>query len=139
MTCVYGGLPLFQRRSPLKSGLLTGKYNDGIPDNTRLTLPGYEWLKERLLSDEGKKNIEKVKELTKIADELGITMAALALTWTLKNKNVSTVITGASSVDQVKANMKTMDYLSLLTDEVMEKIEDILQNKPATFVDLAKF
>ena len=116
--------------SPLKSGILTGKYGDGFPENTRLSLPGYEWLKDALLSEEGQKNIQKVRELSNIAEELGITMAQLALTWTLKNKNVSTVITGASSAEQVKQNMKVIDFVGLLTDDVLSKIEDILQNKP---------
>jgi len=116
--------------SPLKSGILTGKYNNGVPDDSRLSLPGYEWLKEVLLSEEGLKNIEKVKKLTKIAEELGISMTALALTWAVKNPNVSTVITGASKPEQVKENMKVLDYVSLLTDDVMERIEEILDNKP---------
>ncbi|PIQ08547.1 MAG: aldo/keto reductase [Ignavibacteriales bacterium CG18_big_fil_WC_8_21_14_2_50_31_20] len=117
--------------SPLKSGILTGKYNDGLPSNTRLSLPGYEWLKERLLSDDGQKDIQKVRELTVVAKELGISMAQLALTWALSNKNVSTVITGASSANQVKENMKVLDFVSLLTEDVLAKIEGILQNKPS--------
>ncbi|NOX66286.1 MAG: voltage-dependent potassium channel subunit beta [Chlorobi bacterium] len=116
--------------SPLKSGILTGKYNNGVPDDSRLSLPGYEWLREALLSEEGLKNIEKVKNLTKIAEELGISMTALALTWAVKNPNVSTVITGASKPEQVKENMKVLDYVSLLTNDVMERIEKILDNKP---------
>jgi voltage-dependent potassium channel beta subunit len=116
--------------SPLKSGLLTGKYNNGIPSDSRLALPSYQWLKERLLSEEGKRNIEKVKELTKIADDLDISMAQLALTWTLINKDVSTVITGASTPEQVKENMKVIDFQNLLTNEVLDRIENILQNKP---------
>ena len=116
--------------SPLKSGILTGKYNSGTPDNTRLSLPGYEWLKAALFSDEGKKNILKVVELTKLAKELGISMAQLALAWTLANKNVSTVITGASSPNQLKENMKVLEFVSLLTEDVVEKIEKILDNKP---------
>ncbi len=130
-------LPLYEKIglgttiwSPLRSGILTGKYNDGIPDGSRLSLEGYEWLKKALLSDEGKKNLEKVRELTKIAEELGISMTALALTWVLKNPNVSTVITGASKPEQVKENMKVLDNINLLTDDVMESIEKILGNKP---------
>ena len=130
-------LPLYEKIglgttiwSPLRSGILTGKYNDGIPDGSRLSLEGYEWLKKALLSDEGKKNLEKVRELTKIAEELGISMSALALTWVLKNPNVSTVITGASKPEQVKENMKVLDNINLLTDDVMERIEKILNNKP---------
>ncbi len=116
--------------SPLKSGLLTGKYNEGIPEKSRLSLESYEWLKNAILSEEGLKNIEKVKLLTKIAKDLGISMSGLALAWTLKNPNVSTVITGASKPEQVKENMKAMGYVDLLSDEVMEKIEEILKNKP---------
>ena len=117
--------------SPLKSGILTGKYNDVFPTNTRLSLPGYEWLKNRLLSEDGQKDIQKVRELTVVANELGISMAQLALTWTLINPNVSTVITGASSVNQVKENMKVLDYVTLLNDDVLAKIEKILANKPS--------
>ena len=130
-------LPLYEKIglgttiwSPLRSGILTGKYNDGIPDGSRLSLEGYEWLKKALLSDEGKKNLEKVRELTKIAEELGISMTALALTWVIKNPNVSTVITGASKPEQVKENMKVLDNVSLITDDVAERIEKILNNKP---------
>jgi len=116
--------------SPLKSGVLTGKYNNGIPEKSRLSLESYEWLKNSILSDEGLQNIEKVKKLTSIADELGISMSGLALAWALKNTNVSTVITGASRAEQVKKNMKSINYVELLTDEIMEKIENVLQNKP---------
>jgi voltage-dependent potassium channel beta subunit len=116
--------------SPLKSGLLTGKYNDGIPEKSRLSLESYEWLKNSILSEEGLKNIEKVKQLSTIADELEISMSALALAWALKNPNVSTVITGASRPEQVKENMKAIEYVDLLTDDVIERIEAILQNKP---------
>lgn len=124
--------------SPLKSGILTGKYNNGIPDKTRVSLPGYEWLKESLFSEEGKKNLVKVVELTKLAEELGVTMAQLALTWTLNNKNVSTIITGASSANQVKENMKVLDFNSLLTSDVLDKIEIILDNKPKPVPDFKK-
>lgn len=116
--------------SPLKSGLLTGKYNNGVPEKSRLSLESYEWLKNAILSEEGLKNIEKVKKLTKIAESLGISMSGMALAWALKNQNVSTVITGASKPEQVKENMKAIDFVELLTDDVMEKIEEILQNKP---------
>jgi voltage-dependent potassium channel beta subunit len=116
--------------SPLGSGVLTGKYNNGIPDKSRLSLENYEWLKNAVFSDEGKANIEKVKELTKIAEELGITMASLALAWTLKNQNVSTVITGASKPEQVKENINALGVVKLLTEEILLKIEEVLQNKP---------
>ncbi|SMO46290.1 potassium channel beta subunit family protein [Gracilimonas mengyeensis] len=118
--------------SPLASGLLTGKYNDGVPDDSRLSLDKYSWLREKLLETEnGRQKIEKVKKLAPIAKDLGMSMPQLALAWCLKNTDVSTVITGASKVEQVEQNMKTMDHLDKVDDEVMNKIEEILDNKPA--------
>ena len=90
--------------SPLASGLLNGKYNNGIPPNTRASLKGYEWLRQYLLTPQ---NIEKVKQLQPLAKDLGCTMAQLALAWCLKNPNVSTVITGATRPEQVVENMKS--------------------------------
>ncbi|MAU01213.1 MAG: aldo/keto reductase [Anaerolineaceae bacterium] len=116
--------------SPLASGLLTGKYNDGIPEDSRLNLPGYEWLRKMLTSEEGQKRLQSVKELVPIAEDLGTTMPKLAIAWCLKNPNVSTVITGASKVSQVEENMKALDLVPQLTDDVMEKIEAVLDNKP---------
>jgi voltage-dependent potassium channel beta subunit len=116
--------------SPLASGLLTGKYNNGIPEGTRMSLPGYEWLRSRLTSEEGKKSIEKVKQVTQLASDLGTNTARLALAWCAKNPNVSTVITGASRPEQVVDNLKALEVLPLLTDEVMDKIDAILGNKP---------
>ncbi|MBP7686558.1 MAG: aldo/keto reductase [Thermoflexales bacterium] len=116
--------------SPLASGLLTGKYNNGLPDGTRVTLPGYEWLREEFEKPETQIKVEKVKQLTSIAAELGCSTAQMALAWCLKNPNVSTVITGASRASQVTENMKALDVLPKLTDEVMARIEAVLQNKP---------
>lgn len=117
--------------SPLASGILTGKYNDGMPEKTRLSMEGLEWLKDVNLVEE---KLAKVKELTKLAKEIGTTMPKLAIAWTLKNENVSTAILGASKKDQLKETLTTIDDLDKLTDEVMEKIEDILQNKPEASV-----
>jgi len=118
--------------SPLASGLLTGKYNDGIPEGSRLGLEKYSWLKEILLeTEDGRSRLEKVKKLAPVAKDLGITMPQMALAWCLKNPNVSTVITGASNVKQVEQNMSAMDVVGKLNDEVMEKIDEILDNKPA--------
>ncbi|WGS65894.1 potassium channel beta subunit family protein [Marinitoga aeolica] len=116
--------------SPLASGLLTGKYNNGIPEDSRLAK--FKSLAERmkengLLSDE---NIEKVKKLSNIAKDLGASMPQLALAWLLKNPNVSTVITGASRVEQVKENMKAVEVKEKLTEDIMQEIEKILNNKP---------
>lgn len=121
--------------SPLASGFLTGKYNNGIPDGSRLKLDQYEWLRNLLNSEKGKSRIEKVKKLTPIADELGITTAQLALSWCLKNPDVSTVITGASKPEQVENNIKALDSVKLLSGEVMERIEIILDNKPKPELD----
>jgi voltage-dependent potassium channel beta subunit len=116
--------------SPLASGILTGKYNDGIPDDSRMALESYKWLKDMLMSDEGQRRLEKVRELTAIAGDLGITMAQLALAWTLKNPNVSTAITGATKISQVEDNLSAVEALPKLTDDVMQTISDILDNTP---------
>ena len=116
--------------SPLASGLLTGKYNNGIPEGTRATLEGYDWLRKRFESDKTRQQIEKVRQLTKVAEEIGCTMAQMALAWCLKNQNVSTVITGASRVSQVHENLKALDVVPLLTTDVMQRIEEILDNRP---------
>ena len=116
--------------SPLASGLLTGKYNQGIPEGTRVTMEGFGWLREDFESEETKKNIEKVKLLVPVAKDLGCSLAQLALAWCLKNPHVSTVITGASKPQQVVENMKALDLVEKLTPQVMISLEDILQNKP---------
>jgi voltage-dependent potassium channel beta subunit len=118
--------------SPLASGMLTGKYNQSAPSDARINLPGYEWLKELFESDEGKARIEKVKQLSKLADEMGTNVARLALAWAIKNPNVSTAIMGASKVSQLQDNLKAVEVADQLTDDVMEKIEGILDNKPET-------
>jgi len=114
--------------SPLASGLLTGKYNQGIPADSRANLPGYEWLRNNITNPE---RLNAVKALQPVADELGCTMSQLALAWCVKNPKVSSVITGASRPDQVKENMKALDILPKLTGEVMARIDGILKNKPA--------
>ena len=116
--------------SPLASGLLTGKYNQGIPEGTRATLPGYEWLRDNFTGEQAAQRIEKVKQLMPIAAELGFSMAQLALAWCLKNPNVSSVITGASRASQVHENMRALECAEKLSPEVMARIEAILDNKP---------
>jgi voltage-dependent potassium channel beta subunit len=116
--------------SPLYSGILTGKYTEGVPEDSRLNLPGYEWLRERLLSEDRKVLLDAVPKLGAIAKELGASMAQLALAWTLKNPNVSTAITGASRPEQVTENMKAIDVLEKLDDSVMERIGEILAPLP---------
>jgi len=122
--------------SPLSSGLLTGKYNQGIPDDSRANLPGYEWLKKRFKSQEAKENIEKVGKLAGVAKELGCSTAQLAIAWCLLNPNVSTVITGASKAEQVKDNMKAVEVVDQLTSDVVDLIEGILDNKPHLPADM---
>lgn len=121
--------------SPLDSGILTGKYNQGIPKNSRLDLEGFDWLREGYESQEGKEKIQKVGKLMHIAEELGCTMAQLALAWCLANPQVSTVITGASKPEQVEENMASLEIVPKLTAEIMERIEEILDNKPEPETD----
>ena len=109
--------------SPLASGLLTGKYNDGVPEGSRGSLKRYDWLLEQLTD---KALIKKVRKLTEIANDLGVSTAQLAIAWLLKNSNVSTVITGASRVEQVHQNMKAVDVVEKLTPDVMEAIEKVI-------------
>ncbi|MGA9852429.1 MAG: aldo/keto reductase [Gammaproteobacteria bacterium] len=109
--------------SPLASGALTGKYNEGVPKDSRLNLPGYEWLRERLQSEEGRRRIESVKRLTLIARELDMSMAQLALAWCLKNPHVSTVILGASRVEQLQENLSAGEQAVKLTPNAAQCIE----------------
>lgn len=113
--------------SPLASGALTGKYNNGIPAGSRLDMKDYHWLHKHVLKPE---KIETIKRLQPVADELGCSMAQLAIAWCLKNKDVSTVITGASRVEQVHQNLKAADVARQLTPDLMERIETLLGNKP---------
>jgi len=129
--------PLFDRFglgttiwSPLASGLLTGKYNDGLPEDTRVSLKGYEWLRESFTDEQAKAKIAKVKELVELASDLGTNLPRLALAWCLKNPHVSTVITGASRPEQVADNMPAIDLLDKLTPEVVARIESIVEVGP---------
>ena len=116
--------------SPLASGILTGKYNDGIPEGSRLSLENYQWLRPELESDAGRAKVEKVKLLMPLAAEMGCTMAQLAIAWCLTNDDVSTVITGASRPEQVTENMAALKIAEELTPDILESIEDILDNRP---------
>ncbi|MCW3088437.1 MAG: aldo/keto reductase, partial [Sediminibacterium sp.] len=118
--------------SPLAAGFLTGKYNNGIPADSRLAIEGFDWLKERWVQAA---KLEKVKKLTTLANELGVSLAALAIAWTIKNPNVTTAILGATKKEQLTENLKALDVVAVLTPEVVERIEGILGNKPV--MDLA--
>ncbi|MEO8685359.1 MAG: aldo/keto reductase, partial [Devosia sp.] len=117
--------------SPLASGVLTGKYNDGIPEDSRMNLPGYEWLKAEWESDEGKAKLEKVKALAKLAGDIGLPIHHLALLWCLNNPHVSTVILGASKTSQLKDNLDALKSKDKLSPDVIASIETIMANKPA--------
>ncbi len=113
--------------SPLASGILTDKYAQGNPTDTRLFLEGLDWLRERNLTPE---NMEKVKSISAFAKELGISLANLAIAWCLANPQVSTVILGASKLNQIEENIKSVDVVDKLTPDIMLKIDSILNNKP---------
>ena len=112
--------------SPLSSGLLSGKYL-GEAGETRLSMQGLDWLRERNITPE---KLAKVKELKNISDSLGVSLSQLSIAWCLKNPHVSTVILGASKVSQLEENIKSPEILPLLTNEIMEKIDQIMGNKP---------
>lgn len=116
--------------SPLAGGMLTGKYRDGIPEGSRPTLPGYEWLRQHFENDKGRGIIAKTIELEPIASDLGCSTAQLAIAWCLLNPNVSTVILGASRLAQLDENLDALDVLPKLTADVVDRIEGVLDNRP---------
>ncbi|MFE3414029.1 potassium channel beta subunit family protein [Streptomyces mirabilis] len=113
--------------SPLASGLLTGKYNNGIPDGSRMTLPGYEWLRQGYESPEGQDKLAKTRKLSALADEAGLPLTHLALLWCLANPNVSTVILGASKKSQLQDNLAALESKAKVTPDVLTRIDEILQ------------
>jgi len=113
--------------SPLASGLLTGKYNEGIPEGSRLALSGYEWLRDGLIMDD---RIKRTKKLNEYANKLGVSLASLSVAWCLKNPNVTTAILGATKKEQLLDNLKALEMVSRLTPEIMERIDKIMQTKP---------
>ena len=132
-------LPVFQNVglgttiwSPLAAGFLTGKYNDGFPEGSRLGIKGFEWLKDRWVQEE---KIKKVKQLSQLATGKGISLASLAIAWTIRNPNVTTAILGATKKEQLAENLKALDVLPQLDLTLMDEIDKILGNKPV--MDLA--
>jgi voltage-dependent potassium channel beta subunit len=113
--------------SPLASGLLSGKYNDGIPENSRFALEGFNWLSERWMVED---KIKKVKKLSDLAAKLGVSTAALSIAWCIKNPHVTTAILGATKKEQLLDNLKAVEAVDKLTAEVLEKIEKIMQTRP---------
>jgi len=127
---LYDGLGLgLTIWSPLASGLLTGKYDQGAVPGTRAELPGMEWLREELLGESARPKIEKVKKLKAVADRLGCTRAQLAIAWCLKNPHVSSAITGATRREQVNENLGAMAVAERLNGEVMRDIDRILEGR----------
>lgn len=118
--------------SPLAAGFLTGKYLDGPAEGARLGMKGFEWLRDRWLQEE---KINKVKLLNELAKKINVSLASLAIAWTIKNPNVTTTILGATKKEQLVENFKALEVAKQLTPEVMQEIEDVLQNKP--FMDLS--
>lgn len=113
--------------SPLAAGLLTGKYNDGIKEDSRFALEGFDWLKDRWMADD---KLSRVKKLTEFAAELSVPVATLSIAWTIKNPNVTTAILGATKKEQLTENLKALDVLPKLTTEVMQQIDTIMGTKP---------
>jgi len=125
--------------SPLASGVLTGKYNDGIPEGSRFAREAmFKGREAQLKTEEGLAQIEKVKKLTKIAESLDSTPTALALAWLAKNPNTSTIILGVTSAQQLVQNLEALKVLPKITDEHLAKIEEILDNKPEPFPDYGR-
>ncbi|XP_040886932.1 voltage-gated potassium channel subunit beta-2-like isoform X1 [Toxotes jaculatrix] len=116
--------------SPLACGLLTGKYNEGVPESSRAAMKGYVWLKERLCSDEGKKQLNKIKELHLLADRLNCTPAQLAIAWCLRSEGVSSVLLGVSNTEQLLENIGSVRVLSQLAPSLITEMDTLLGNKP---------
>ena len=116
--------------SPLASGLLTGKYNEGIPADARAALPGYEWLRDMFTSADGKAKLAKVKELARLADDAGLKIHHMALLWCLANPRVSTVILGASRLSQLADNLSALDQRARMTPDLLDAIDKVMGNRP---------
>lgn len=113
--------------SPLAAGMLSGKYNDGVPKGSRFALDGFNWLKERWVVDD---KVKKVRKLSELAAKLGVSTASLSIAWCIKNPHVTTAILGATKKSQLLDNLKSLEVVSMLTTEVLEKIENIMKTKP---------
>ncbi|XP_015668242.1 voltage-gated potassium channel subunit beta-2 isoform X1 [Protobothrops mucrosquamatus] len=116
--------------SPLACGIVSGKYDGGIPPYSRASLKGYQWLKDKILSEEGRRQQAKLKELQAIAERLGCTLPQLAIAWCLRNESVSSVLLGASNADQLMENIGAIQVLSKLSSSIIHEIDSILGNKP---------
>ncbi len=113
--------------SPLATGLLTGKYKDGVPEGSRFAIPGFDWLKDRWLKE---KFTDKVKRLDELAQSLEVTLAQLSIAWCIRNPNVTTAILGATRKEQLIENLGSLDVLEKLNEPLMQQIEEIVDSKP---------
>jgi aryl-alcohol dehydrogenase-like predicted oxidoreductase len=113
--------------SPLASGLLTGKYNNGIPEGSRLALEGFEWLKDRTLTEQ---RLEGVRKLDTVAKDLDTSLATLAIAWCISNPNVTTAILGATREEQLVENLKALEVYPKLTPDVLARIDEVMGTKP---------
>ncbi|KYO31586.1 voltage-gated potassium channel subunit beta-3 isoform X2 [Alligator mississippiensis] len=118
--------------SPLACGLITGKYEERVPENCRASIKGYQWLKEKVQSKDGQHQQAKVKELQPLATRLGCTVAQLAIAWCLRSEGISSVLLGVSSVEQLLENLGAVQVLAQLTAPVLQEMEALLGNKPTT-------
>ncbi|XP_055043734.2 voltage-gated potassium channel subunit beta-1-like isoform X2 [Misgurnus anguillicaudatus] len=116
--------------SPLACGIISGKYDSGVPPCSRASLKGYQWLKDKILSEEGRRQQAKLKELQAIAERLGCTLPQLAIAWCLRNEGVSCVLLGASSTDQLMENIGAIQVLPKLSSSIIHEVDSILGNKP---------
>uniref|UniRef100_A0A4W4G3K2 NADP-dependent oxidoreductase domain-containing protein n=1 Tax=Electrophorus electricus TaxID=8005 RepID=A0A4W4G3K2_ELEEL len=116
--------------SPLACGLITGKYSDGVPECSRAAMKGYQWLKERVHSEDGRRQLAKIKELHLLANRLGCTAAQLAIAWCLRSEGVSSVLLGVSNADQLLENLGALRVLSQMTPQTVSEIDALLGNKP---------
>uniref|UniRef100_A0A8C6MIC6 Voltage-gated potassium channel subunit beta-1 n=1 Tax=Nothobranchius furzeri TaxID=105023 RepID=A0A8C6MIC6_NOTFU len=121
--------------SPLACGIITGKYENGIPEASRASMKSYQWLKEKIVSEDGRKQQAKLKELNHIAEKLGCTLPQLAVAWCLRNEGVSSVLLGTSNPDQLTENLGAIQILPKMTSHVVSDIDHILGNRPCTKKD----
>ncbi|KAF2986858.1 hypothetical protein EK904_007630 [Melospiza melodia maxima] len=116
--------------SPLACGIISGKYGNGVPESSRASLKCYQWLKEKIISEEGRKQQGKLKDLSPIAERLGCTLPQLAVAWCLRNEGVSSVLLGSSNPEQLIENLGAIQVLPKMTSHIVNEIDNILGNKP---------
>ncbi|XP_075058138.1 voltage-gated potassium channel subunit beta-1 isoform X1 [Mixophyes fleayi] len=116
--------------SPLACGIISGKYENGVPESTRASIKCYQWLKDKILSEEGRKQQTKLKDLVPIAERLGCTLPQLAVAWCLRNEGVSSVLLGSSNPEQLVENLGAIQVLPKMTSHIVNEVDNILGNKP---------